>query len=187
MSARLHQEPFLCENRVCSDLRVDLRFAKILRIQSTCAGYQKEVSMPVLKSFPVFGEQVEVLIDGKTSDGLVAVVTQVSPPGGGPPPHLHTREDETFTVVEGEFEIFNGTSWVPLRQGESFFGPRGITHTFRNSGKTVGKIHVVVHPAGMDEYLERISVLRMPEDHEELTRISDAYGISFPPPPPRAS
>ncbi len=73
--------------------------------------------MPVLKSFKVFGEPVEILVDGAATGGRVAVVTQVSPPGGGPPPHLHTREDETFTVLEGEYEMFDGVKWLPLHKG----------------------------------------------------------------------
>ena len=134
------------------------------------------------KSFKVFGEPVSILVTGEMSGGRVAVVTQVSPRGGGPPPHVHTREDETFTVLDGEFEIFDGLVWHPLHAGDSYFAERGKAHTFRSVGPKDGTIHVVVSPAGMDEYLEHISRLSIPQDLPELTRISEEFGVSFLPP-----
>lgn len=130
--------------------------------------------MPIQKSFHVFGERVDVLVSGQMSQGRVAVVTQISPPGG--PPHIHEREDETFTVLEGDCEIFDRAAWHPLRQGESHFGERGKPHTFRCTGEKEDKMHVVAMPAGLDEYLERISSLSMPEDMSELMRISEEHG-----------
>ncbi len=44
-------------------------------------------------------------------------------------------------------------------------------------------MHIVVSPAGMDEYLERSSTLSIPQDFAELVRISDSFGLSFLPPP----
>ena len=62
--------------------------------------------------------------------------------GGGPPPHSHSREDETFTVLEGDFEILAHGHWQKLPVGEICFAPRGSIHTFRNVGSTTGKIAV---------------------------------------------
>lgn len=131
------------------------------------------------KSFTVFGELVEILVDGQQSNGSVAVLTQTVPPGGGPPPHTHTKEDETFTPLEGEFEMFDGSSWTPLRQGEVYFAQRGGTHTFRNAGSIDGKLLVVCTPAGLEVYLEKIGTLSIPQDFSELEAISERYGIRF--------
>lgn len=43
------------------------------------------------KSFTIFGDTVEIIADGNMTGGLVTVVTSVSPPGGGPLPHVHAR------------------------------------------------------------------------------------------------
>lgn len=131
------------------------------------------------RSFKVFGETVEVLVDGQTSNGVVAALTQTCPPGGGPPPHTHSREDETFTVLDGKFEMFNGTGWRELNHGEVYFAPRGGVHTFRNCGAEEGKILIVCNPAGMETYLEQISRLSIPEDLEKLDDISGQFGIRF--------
>jgi quercetin dioxygenase-like cupin family protein len=139
--------------------------------------------MIVRKSFEVFGEPVDVIVNSSESGGSFAVITQVSPPGGGPPPHFHEREDEIFTVLEGEYEIFDGKEWHPLHQGETAHVLRNQPHTFRNCGTGPGKLQAIVVPAnGFEQYLEEISPLRMPQDAAKLFEISDRYGITFLPP-----
>ncbi|HEY0161064.1 MAG TPA: cupin domain-containing protein [Edaphobacter sp.] len=141
------------------------------------------MSLTPVKQFLVFGEPVEVLVSSEQTHGSFCVVTQVSPPGGGPPPHIHEREDELFTVLEGDYEVFDGKEWHPLRKGESAFKLRGSLHTFRNCGTTDGKIHVVITPGSFDLYLEELSKLSMPPTIEEVVAVSTPYGISFPPLP----
>jgi hypothetical protein len=41
-----------------------------------------------LKSFTVFGEPVEILINSEMTGGTSTTFAQSSPPGGGPPPRL---------------------------------------------------------------------------------------------------
>jgi quercetin dioxygenase-like cupin family protein len=135
-----------------------------------------------LKSFTVLGEPVEILVDSQMTNGAFTVLTQTSPPGGGPPPHSHTREDEIFTVLEGDFELFDGTKWNPLPQGASARGARGGVHAFRNCGETPGKMQIIVSPAGFEKYLEEISPLTLPQDMHRLLQISECHGITFPPP-----
>jgi quercetin dioxygenase-like cupin family protein len=135
------------------------------------------------KKFEVFGEPVEILVSSKETNGSFCVLTQMSPPGGGPPPHIHQHEDELFTVLEGEFEIFDGKDWHPLHAGESAYKLRGSCHTFRNSGSTPAKMHVVVMPGGLDVYLEKLSTLSMPPAIDDVIAVSNPYGITFPPPP----
>ncbi len=137
------------------------------------------------KQFNVFGEPVDVLISSKESGDSFAVITQTSPPGGGPPPHLHEHEDEIFTIIEGEFKLFDGKEWRPLNQGETAYVLRGQPHTFRNRGTTHGKIQAIVVPGnGFETYLEEISVLSMPQDAARLFEIPDRYGITFLAPEP---
>lgn len=139
--------------------------------------------MKPLKSFTVLGELVEILVDRQMANGAFTVLTQTSPPGGGPPPHSHSREDEIFTVLEGDFELFDGTRWHPLPRGESARGVRGGVHAFRNCGQSTGKVHIIASPAGFEEYLEEISPLTLPQDMDRLLQVSESYGITFPPPP----
>ncbi|HSU18955.1 MAG TPA: cupin domain-containing protein [Acidobacteriaceae bacterium] len=136
--------------------------------------------MSAVRNFAVFGEPVEVLVSGEMTKGVSATMMQMSPPGGGPPPHMHQNEDETFFVVEGEYEFLAGDGWTRRSAGQSFYAARGSVHTFRNAGSAEGKLLVMATPAGLDTYLEEISVLSIPQDVPKLIAISERYGISFP-------
>ncbi|SDE78853.1 cupin domain-containing protein [Terriglobus roseus] len=134
------------------------------------------------KQFYVFSELVEVIVSSKETNGTFCVIRQYSNPGGGPPPHIHAKEDEFFTVIDGEFEIFDGANWHPINKGEAAYTLRSNPHTFRNRGSAMGCIQATVIPGGLDEYLEKLSQLSMPPVIEEVVQISDPYGISFLPP-----
>ena len=136
--------------------------------------------MNALKTFKVFGEPVEVLIPGEATGGLSTTLTQTSPPGGGPPPHSHTHEDETFYVLEGEYEFLEDGQWHKAEQGRAVLAKRGSVHTFRNVGNSTGKMLVFLTPAGLEKYLEEISSLSMPHDAAQLMAISERYGTDFP-------
>ena len=127
----------------------------------------------------VLGEQVEVLVSSKSTHNSFFVGVQTSPPGGGPPPHVHEREDELFTVLEGEYELFDGQQWTPFCRGEYQSKLRGELHTFRNCGSTTGKMLIMATPGGLDEYFEFISPLTLPQDITRLIEISKMFGITF--------
>jgi quercetin dioxygenase-like cupin family protein len=137
--------------------------------------------MHVPRTFTVFGEPIEILISGEETGGLSTTLTQTSPPGGGPPPHSHTHEDETFYVLDGEYEVLHDGAWHRMERGHAVYARRGGVHTFRNVGATPGRMLVFVSPAGMEKYFEEISVLSMPKDADQLMAISARYGIAFHP------
>ena len=122
--------------------------------------------MKALKTFRVFGEPVDMIV-------------QSSPPGGGPPPHRHDHEDEIFRVLEGEFELFDGEQWTRVPEGDYVYTLRGSVHTFRNCGNTTGRMQCIIVPGGLENYLEELSKLSMPEDAERVMAVSAQYGITF--------
>ena len=136
--------------------------------------------MTAIKSFPVLGDQVDMLVTQEMTGGSSATLVETSPPGGGPPPHQHRNEDETFFVIEGDYEFLVDGEWVKASAGDSFYRGRGTIHTFRNCGTTTGRILIFVQPGGFQSYLEEISPLSVPSDLGKLIEISNRYGITFP-------
>lgn len=136
--------------------------------------------MKPVKSLKVLGERVDIITNGAMTNGASTFVIQTTAPGGGPPPHKHTREDETFTVLEGDFEILDSGQWRSAPRGEVIFAPRGAVHTFRNSGTTVGKMAVFIAPAGFEGFFEQIEGLT-PGDMAKILGIAGKFGLSFHP------
>jgi len=134
--------------------------------------------MKPLRSLKILGETVEILVDGTMTGGASTTIVQITPPGGGPPPHSHTREDETFTVLEGEFELLSNGEWYKAPVGEVFFAPRGGIHTFRNVGKTTGRVAVFISPAGMEQFFEKLAGLT-PADIPRILEIFAEHGLSL--------
>jgi len=56
------------------------------------------------RTIAVFGDVYRFLAVGEDTNGKYALWEAVVPPGGGPPPHVHSREEEGFYVLEGEIQ-----------------------------------------------------------------------------------
>ena len=76
------------------------------------------------------------------------------PPGGGPPPHIHRNEDETFYIVEGQCSIRLGDQTVNAAAGDFVNVPRGIVHCFRNEGTSTMRMVLTYSPSGIEKFFE---------------------------------
>ncbi len=135
--------------------------------------------MQPVKHLNVFGEEIDILVNGTMTNGASAVMIQYTKPGGGPPPHSHTREDETFIALEGEFELLTDGQWIKAPVGEIFFAQRGGIHTFHNVGTTPGRMLVFIGPAGLENFFERVSGLTPDRDMPRILEALNEYGLSL--------
>jgi quercetin dioxygenase-like cupin family protein len=142
-------------------------------------GPSAETAMKNRTIITVFGEAIEIVASSTSTNYTVVMGVQTSPPGGGPPPHRHLGEDEMFTVIDGEYEFFDGTAWTPFGRGETRYSLRGNYHGFRNIGHTNGGLVFMTNGGGLDEYFAAISPLRLPEDMERLNEISRFYRYEY--------
>ena len=121
-------------------------------------------------------------VSNRSGSWQICVFIETAPPGGGPPPHRHLREDEVFVALEGEFEFYADGAWTPFHAGQTRVSLRGNYHGFRNVGPSPGRVMLITNGGGIDEYFAHISGLRLPEDLEQLAQISSYYGYQFLPP-----
>ena len=138
------------------------------------------------------GQQVNILgipmlirIHGRDTRGVVSVVESHDVPGGGPPPHVHQREDETFQILEGEYEWTVGGRTFVARRGATIFAPRGVPHAYRYLGQTPGRLMCVITPSGFEGFFEEIGALNSEEqkDIPRVIEIAKKFGLEIPPPP----
>ncbi|HEY3855724.1 MAG TPA: cupin domain-containing protein [Verrucomicrobiae bacterium] len=133
----------------------------------------------------VLGIPMVIRIHGSDTGGVVSAVESHDLPGGGPPPHIHHREDETFQILKGEYEWTVGEKTFVARAGDTIFAPRGIPHTYRYVGQAPGRLMCVITPAGFERFFEDIGALSLQEQQDipRVIEIGRKHGLEFPPPP----
>jgi quercetin dioxygenase-like cupin family protein len=106
------------------------------------------------------GGDVTQIVRGEQSNGAIAVLEAINGPGEGPPLHVHTREDETVYVLEGEFRWKLGGELSESGPGSFVFIPRGVPHTWQVIGEEEGRMLVTFFPAGMEGFFDRLASMR---------------------------
>ena len=135
--------------------------------------------MPPLKTLNVLGEIVDVFVDKAMTSGSLSVIVGTTRPGGGPPPHVHTREDETFCALEGSYEFWSEGVWRPIPNNVPLFAPRNIPHTFRNVSATPGRMMTAISPGGLEVFFEHLSGLSPATDMPRILEIFAQFGLSL--------
>ena len=99
------------------------------------------------------GDRVTFLVTGAESHGGCFIVEGMTPPGGGPPPHSHQFEDESFYILEGSVTFTVGDRTIKASPGDFVHVPRGVVHSIKNEGKVNGRALVIISPAGPTGWL----------------------------------
>ncbi|MFI6472729.1 cupin domain-containing protein [Streptomyces sp. NPDC050516] len=134
-------------------------------------------------SLPIGGSGT-IMADGARTDGALVIMELVVPSMQGPGLHIHSREDEVWYVLEGEFRFRASDAMFSAAEGGLAFGPRDVPHTFQNVGHTPGRLLVVSAPAGMEEFFQNYThLLPDPADQAALAELGHAAGVSFVGPP----
>jgi quercetin dioxygenase-like cupin family protein len=129
------------------------------------------------------------LVTGAQSDGAYFIMEADVPPGGGPPPHIHRREQESFYLLDGTLEIQMGDKTVQASKGDFVHIARGEVHCFRNTGSTTARLLLIFSPGGIEGFFED-SLERVQDRSEEqpknwetvVARYIEAaprYGLEF--------
>jgi len=131
------------------------------------------------RTLHAFGHAVVVLLDGKQTDEKFTAFLNISPPGGGPGPHYHEREDEWFYIVEGQVSFLMNGSWVDVFPGDSVYSPRGSIHAFKNKTDQPIRVFMNIAPAGFERFFAEVAEewAQSVPDMIRIKAISDKYGI----------
>jgi quercetin dioxygenase-like cupin family protein len=132
----------------------------------------------------VLGDAAIIKLSGEDTGGGYAVWETISGPGMGPPMHRHTREDESFYILEGEHEFSVDGERIKAGPGTFVYAPRGTKHTFRNLSSRPGRMLVTVQPAGLEKFFAELDALPPgPPDMARILPIFEKYGLEFIGPP----
>ena len=136
-------------------------------------------------SMRIFGNiDFIVKVSSEQSGGEFTLLYNTNPAGTFLPPHIHSKEDETFYVLDGEYEFYVAGKVLKAGPGSTVFAPRGIAHAFKVVSETAGHVLVMATPGGFEKCVEEMSKLPLdPPDMPAVMQTCARYGIEFLPPP----
>jgi quercetin dioxygenase-like cupin family protein len=141
------------------------------------------------RTVAVVGDVYRFLATGEDTDGRYALWEAIVPPGGGPPPHVHSREEEGFYVLEGEITLQVGDKRLVAGPGMFVNMPVGTPHSFKNESSRPARVLISVAPAGLEKMfvefgvpLAEGSTIALPptkKEIEKLLAVAPRYGIEI--------
>ena len=137
----------------------------------------------------VVGDVYRFMATSEDTNGKYAMWEAIVPPGGGPPPHVHSREEESFYILEGEITFQIGEERVVATAGTFANMPVGTPHSFKNESNQPAKMIISIALAGLEDMffefgvpLAEGSTSAMPptvDEIEKLLTIAPNYGIEI--------
>jgi mannose-6-phosphate isomerase-like protein (cupin superfamily) len=130
------------------------------------------------------------LVEKKDTKGTFSLLDATLAPGNEPPPHVHSREDELFYVLEGEFDMYVGEEAFGVNKGECVFLPKFKPHAFVIRSRRL-RVLILYTPGGVEEAFRKMSSpaenLDLPtkaltysqSDLEQTARRFGEYGVKI--------
>ena len=141
------------------------------------------------RTVAVVGDVYRFLATGEDTNGKYALFEAFVFPGGGPPLHVHSREEEGFYVLEGEITFFVGDQRLVASAGTFANMPVGTLHSFKNESGKPARMLISVAPAGLEKKFFEVGVSVPPgattatpatkEEIEKMLAVAPRYGIEI--------
>ena len=145
---------------------------------------------PELKnSYWYIGHLMSILLASGDTGNAFTLMHGFEIKGLEPPPHIHTREDESFYLLNGEINYTVGDEVFRAKRGNWVFLPRNIKHSFQ---VRTDEAEVLIHlsPGGFENYFIEMSEPARemvipprpqgPPDVKRIVETASKYGILFP-------
>ena len=140
------------------------------------------------------GALLTFLATGEETGGQFALVEEVFRKGitNLAPMHVHSREEESFYVVEGEMTFFVGGRVIPAPAGTLVVMPRGVPHGYAIVSDEARVLNLIT-PAGFENMFRELGEPARelapppagpPPDRARLAAVTAAYGVDIVGPPP---
>lgn len=140
------------------------------------------------RSIGIVGDIYRFLATSEETGGRYSMFEATVLPGGGPPPHIHRREDETFYVLEGVITFQIGDERRVAKPGTFVHMPIGNQHAFKNDSDQPAKMLISFSPGGLEGMFFEVGKdlaegelpsEPSPEEIERLLEAAGRYGIEY--------
>ena len=102
------------------------------------------------------GRDLVFKVTGETTGGAFDYFIVEVAPHGGPPLHVHHKQEETIQVLSGRYKIRIGDEFFHLEEGGFAYLPSKVPHAFLNLTDQPGEIVVVYTPGGGHKFYEEL-------------------------------
>jgi quercetin dioxygenase-like cupin family protein len=116
--------------------------------------------------------------------GGFGLIEATVPAGGGPGPHAHADEEESFYMLSGELEFLDGENTFTATAGDFIHIPRGVRHRFKNVGNHAARMLFMFTPGGVEQHIAnhalpvRPGETNPPLDDEQIKRFTTMMELS---------
>ncbi|MBD1914071.1 MULTISPECIES: cupin domain-containing protein [unclassified Leptolyngbya] len=108
------------------------------------------------KSYWVLGDLYTFKTVSQDTNATYSLMEMIVYPQTGSPPHIHSREDESFLVQSGEIQFQVDGETIIATPGTFLYSPRGQTHVFTNVSNQPAMVLCWVTPAGLEQFFMEI-------------------------------
>jgi quercetin dioxygenase-like cupin family protein len=131
------------------------------------------------------GRDLIFKVTGEDTGGAFDYFIVEVAPHGGPPLHVHHKQEETIHVVKSHFKIRIGDATVYCEEGGFAYLPSKIPHAFLNLTDEQGEIIVVYTPGGGHKFYEELGPLTRngSPDHKIVAQLFAKYNMTLLGPP----
>jgi len=102
------------------------------------------------------GRDLVFKVTGEDTGGALDYFTVEVAPKGGPPLHVHHKQEETIHVLRGRFKVRIGDEFFELEAGGFAYLPARVAHAFLNLTDEPAEIIVVYTPGGGHRFYEEL-------------------------------
>jgi mannose-6-phosphate isomerase-like protein (cupin superfamily) len=98
------------------------------------------------------GTSTRFVAPGSFTDGQYGLFEWHMPAtAGGASPHFHKTFSESFYILTGTVQLYDGQSWADAAQGDFLYVPPGGIHAFRNASDQPASMLILFAPGAPRE------------------------------------
>src|SRR5919112_6529656 len=110
------------------------------------------------KHIAVSGDINSILASKEDTEGTYSFIEAKVFPGGGPIPHIQTREHEGFYIIEGQLTFNVDGQRIEGKPGAFVNVPPHVLHSFKNETSETATVIIVLSPAGMEHLFVEVGL-----------------------------
>jgi quercetin dioxygenase-like cupin family protein len=131
------------------------------------------------------GRDLVFKVTGEDTGGAFDYFIVEVAPHGGPPLHVHHRQEETIHILKGQYKIRIGDEVFQCNEGGFAYLPSGVPHAFLNLTDQPGEVIVVYTPGGGHKFYEELGPMSRggSPDPKLIAALFEKYDMTLLGPP----